>query len=149
MTNISPSFLRVWKPFLWAFSPFLKYIYLYILNLAIFFQAPFLPPSLRYRFKATSRFYKVNPLLQRSDQIRVHAAPCPPLHSAPAPRSLCLRTNDLYTHIYIFGWFVGVFLYFFFRASCMDRLRATFAPPESLLGQHRPDNTCSSELLLL
>lgn len=126
------------NPSFGLFLPFLN-IHVYLKPFYLL-SNPFLPASLRYMFKATSRFYEVNPLLQRSDQIRVHAAHCPPLHSAPAPRSLCLQDQG----------FRRKYMYLFcFRASRKARLRFTFPPPESLQGQHRPDNTCSSELLLL
>lgn len=109
VTNISPSFLCVWKPFLWAFSPFLKYIYMCVYFKPFYFLSnPFLPPSLRYTFQATSRFHKVNPFLQRSDQIRVHAARCPPLHSAPAPADPQPQDQGfIHTYIYLFIFFFG------------------------------------------
>lgn len=120
----------------------LSYIYTYILNLSIFFKNPSFHRLAGTRLKPPLAFTK----LTRScrDLIKFGFTPLtalrsPRLHSAPAQRSLCLRTKDLYTYIYIF----------FFRVSCKDCLRVTFPPSESLQGQHRPDNTCSSELLLL
>lgn len=81
-------------------------------------------------FQATSCFYKVNPLLQRSEQIRVNAAHHPSLRTAA--RSLRSNSNDLYIciHIYIF---VSIF---FPRVSCEARLRVIFPPSQSCQGFH-------------
>lgn len=62
------------------------FIYLIISNFSILLQKKsLLPLSLRYIFRATSCFYKVNPLLQRPDQIRVTAAHRPSPRTAARP----------------------------------------------------------------
>lgn len=67
--NISPFFLCVEMLPLGFFS-----LSLFFFNISISLKISLLPLSLRYMFKATSCFSKVNPLLQRPDQIRVNDA---------------------------------------------------------------------------
>ena len=96
-------FVCVWKSFLRAFSLSLLFFFF---NLSIFLKKSLLPLSLRYLFKATSCFYKVNPLLQRSDQIRLNAAHRPSLRTAARPHRGASALGA------VGGWLFGFFFPF-------------------------------------